>query len=63
LVEEKVVEAVGVSNARELKVERRIVFAEPIVVLKGKAVNVEVGSVLTDTVNEDAAVVVGEIEL
>ena len=40
-----------------------MVLTEPVVVFKGEAIDVEVGSVLTDPVDEDTAVVVREIKL
>ena len=43
--------------------ERGVVFAEPVVVFEGEAVDVEVGSVLADPIDEDASVVVRKIEL
>ena len=62
MVEEEVGNAVVGGNARALEVERGVVLAEAFVVFEGEAVDVQVGTVLTYSVDEDAAVVVGEVE-
>ena len=62
LVEKKVVDGVVFSHTCALEVERGVVFVKAFVVFESDAVDVEVGAVLTHSVNEDTAVVIGEVQ-